>query len=278
MNPILKQRITSVTLYIVTISICLIMVFPYYWMFISSIEGASLFEWPPNFIPADPTMDAYVKLFTEREVFTWHKNTAFVATCSSIFCAVISINSGYALSRFKTGLTGVFSIFILFTQLLPAALIVVPLFVIFQQTGLYDSLLGLAIADTAFLLPLATWLVKGFFDQIPVEIEEQAMVDGCSRIGAFYRITLPLTIPGLVVVIAMSFIGAWDEFFMARTLTASQDNWVLSVGLTSFRGEFYTEWSELMAASVVFAIPALVFFLFVQKYLVAGLTSGAVKG
>jgi multiple sugar transport system permease protein len=154
----------------------------------------------------------------------------------------------------------------------------VPLFVIFQWTGLYDSLIGLAIADTAFILPLSIWLLKGFFDQIPVEIEQQAMIDGCSRLGAFYRVTLPLALPGLVVVVAMGFISGWDEFFLARTLIAAQDRWVMAVGLTSFRGEYTIAWNQMMAAAVIFAVPALAFFMIVQRYLVAGLSAGAVKG
>ncbi|MBN9321818.1 MAG: carbohydrate ABC transporter permease, partial [Delftia acidovorans] len=165
-----------------------------------------------------------------------------------------------------------------FSQMLPAALIVVPLYVIFRQLGLYNSLIGLAIADSAFVLPLATWLMKGFFDRIPVDLEEQAQIDGCSRLRAFYQVTLPLAAPGLVVVTVMSFISAWDEFFLARTLISSQSNWVLSVALTSFEGQYTIAWNEMMAASVIFALPAAFFFLLVQRYLVSGMTSGAVKG
>lgn len=262
----------------VTLSFAVVVFFPYYWMFVSSVETSSMFEWPPKLIPSDVSLESYVTIFAERDLFTWLKNTFIVAGCTALFCTVISINAAYALSRFNTGTTKLFTAIILFSQLLPAALIVVPLFVIFQQTGLYDSLIGLAIADTAFILPLSIWLLKGFFDQIPVEIEQQAMIDGCSRLGAFYRVTLPLALPGLVVVIAMGFISGWDEFFLARTLIASSENWVLSVGLTSFRGEYTIAWNEMMAAAVVFALPALVFFMFVQRYLVAGLASGAVKG
>lgn len=262
----------------ITLSFAVIVFFPYYWMFVSSVETASMFEWPPKLTPRHFSLESYVKIFEERDLFTWLKNTFIVAGCTSLFCTIISVNAAYALSRFSTGTTKVFTAIILFSQLLPAALIVVPLFVIFQQTGLYDSLIGLAIADTAFILPLSIWLLKGFFDQIPVEIEQQAMIDGCSQLGAFYRVTLPLALPGLVVVIAMGFISGWDEFFLARTLIASSENWVLSVGLTSFRGEYTIAWNEMMAAAVVFALPALCFFMIVQRYLVAGLASGAVKG
>ena len=278
MNPRRKAFVTAAGLFVLTIACAGIVFFPYYWMIVSSLEASSLFEWPPRLIPSSITLEAYIKIFTERDVFTWFKNTAFVAGTTSIFCTLVAINGGYALSRFKTRATTGFSIFILFSQLLPATLIVVPLYVIFRQIGFYNSLIGLAIADAAFVLPLATWLMKGFFDRIPVEVEEQAMVDGCTRIGAFYRIALPLALPGLVVVIVMSFITGWDEFFLARTLISSQSNWVFSVGLTSFETQYSIAWDEMMAAAVVFALPAVFFFLFVQRYLVSGLTSGAVKG
>ncbi len=278
MNPRTFAILVSAGLFVLTLVCAGIVFFPYYWMIVSSLEAASLFEWPPRLVPSSVTLEAYVKIFTERDVFTWFKNTAFVASTTSIFCTLVAINGGYALSRFRTRGTTGFSIFILFSQLLPATLIVVPLYVIFRQTGLYNSLIGLAIADAAFVLPLATWLMKGFFDRIPVEVEEQAMVDGCTRIGAFYRIVLPLALPGLVVVVAMSFITGWDEFFLARTLISSQSNWVFSVGLTSFETQYAIAWDEMMAAAVVFALPAVLFFLFVQRYLVSGLTSGAVKG
>jgi multiple sugar transport system permease protein len=273
-----KQRLWGALWYIFTLACAVAVFFPYYWMFVSSVETSSMFQWPPNLIPSDISFEAYRTIFQERDLFGWLKNTFIVAGCTALFCTIISINAAYALSRFKTRTTGLFTAIILFSQLLPAALIVVPLFVIFQRTGLYDSLLGLAIADTAFILPLSIWLLKGFFDQIPVEIEQQAMIDGCSPLGAFYRVTLPLALPGLVVVISMGFISGWDEFFLARTLIASQDRWVLSVGLTSFRGEYTIAWNEMMAAAVIFALPALAFFLIVQRYLVAGLMAGAVKG
>ncbi|CAH1670890.1 carbohydrate ABC transporter permease [Chelatococcus asaccharovorans] len=255
-----------------------LVIFPYYWMFVSSLGSSSLFEWPPRIIPSSISFKAYEKIFTERAVLTWLTNTAVVASATSIFCTIVAINAGYALSRFRGKMTGAFGIFILFSQMLPATLIVVPLYVIFRQLGLYNTLIGLAIADAAFILPLATWLMKGFFDRIPVDLEEQAQIDGCSRMGAFYRVTLPLAIPGLVVVTAFSFITGWDEFFLARTLIATQSNWVLSVGLTSFESQYSVAWDEMMAASVVFALPAAAFFLVIQRYLVSGLTSGAVKG
>ena len=278
MTPTVSRRLVSVGLFLLTLILAGLVFFPYYWMFMSSAGTQSLFQWPPKILPEALDLSAYYKIFAERPMLLWLRNTAVVSFGTAIFCTVFSINAGYALSRFNTRLISVFSLLILVSQMLPAALIVVPLYVIFRQIGLYNSLLGLAIADTAFILPLATWLMKGFFDRIPVDLEEQAQIDGCGRLSAFYRVTLPLAAPGLVVVAAMSFITAWDEFFLARTLISSQGNWVLSVALTSFVGQYTIAWNEMMAASVVFALPAAVFFLFVQRYLVSGMTSGAVKG
>ena len=255
-----------------------LMIFPYYWMIVSSIAPASLFEWPPHVWPRGASLDAYRHIFADRPVLVWLQNTAIVASSTACLCTIVSINSGYALSRFRGRLTNAFGIFVLVSQMLPATLIVVPLYVIFRQLGIYNTLAGLAIADTAFTLPLATWLMRGFFDRIPVDMEQQAQIDGCTRLQALYRITLPLALPGIVVVAVFSFISGWDEFFLARTLIASQDNWVLSVGLTSFEGQYAVAWAEMMATSVLFALPVAIFFLFVQRYLVDGMTSGALKG
>ena len=278
MIPTPPRRLVSIGLFLLTLALAALVFFPYYWMFKSSVGSQSLFQWPPSILPESMDLSAYVKIFTERPVLQWLQNTALVSFSTAIFCTLVSINAGYALSRFNTRLTNGFSLLIMVSQMLPAALIVVPLYVIFRQAGLYNSLLGLAIADSAFILPLATWLMKGFFDRIPADLEKKEQIDGCGRLEAFYRVTLPLAAPGLVVVAAMSFITAWDEFFLARTLISSQENWVLSVALTSFVGQYTIAWNEMMAASVVFALPAAIFFLFVQRYLVAGITSGAVKG
>lgn len=247
-------------------------------MFASAVSVQSLFQWPPRIVPERISFEAFEKIFAERSIFQWMQNTALVSSATAIFCTLVSINAGYALSRFRTRLTRSLSLLIMVSQMLPAALIVVPLYVIFRQLGLYNSLVGLAIADSVFVLPLATWLMKGFFDRIPVDLEEQAQIDGCSRLKAFYQVTLPLSAPGLVVVMVISFISAWDEFFLARTLISSQSNWVFSVALTSFEGQYTVAWNEMMAASVVFALPAVFFFLIVQRYLVSDMTSGALKG
>lgn len=255
-----------------------VVVFPYYWMVASSLQGGSVFEWPPQIFPESISLDAFRFAIEKRPILTWFRNSAVVSFTTALLCLIISINAGYAMSRFRTRVNTLFGLVILLTQMLPATLLVIPFYIIYRELGLLDNLLGIVVADTTFALPLSTWLMKGFFDSVPVDLEEQGQVDGCTRLGAFYRITLPLALPGLVVVGVFAFMIGWDEFFFARTLINSESLWVLSVGLTSFQGEYTILWNEMMAAAVIFTIPAALFFLIVQRYLVQGLTGGAVKG
>jgi len=274
-----RRRVFGQTvLFAIVVAIVAIIVFPYYWMLSSSLQGKSVFQWPPEIFPSTVSLNAYSSVLEKRPIAQWFRNTGIVALTSALFALAVSINAAYSLSRFRNRLNNLFGILILVTQMLPATLLVIPFYMIFRELGLLDKLPGLIVADTTFALPLAIWIMKGFFDSIPTDLEEQAMIDGCTRYGAFYRVVLPLTLPGLVVVAVFAFMVGWDEFFFARTLINSQEWWVLSVGLTSFQGEYTVAWNEMMAAAVIFTIPAALFFLLAQRYLVQGLTGGAVKG
>ena len=273
-----QKRLRQTLLFIVALGVALGVIFPYYWMIVSALKAGSLYEWPPSLIPSSLSLAAFKRAVLDYPILRWFRNSSLVALATTLLSVLVSINAGYALSRFKNRINTVFGLVILFTQMLPATLLVVPFYVIFRQLGLFNNLGGLAVAVTVFVLPLAIWLMKGFFDSIPADLEAQAQVDGCSRIGAFYRITLPLALPGIVVVSVFSFIAAWDEYFFARTLISSENKWVLSVGLSSFQGQYSLDWPALMAAAVLFVLPPAIFFLFVQRYLVRGLMGGAVKG
>jgi multiple sugar transport system permease protein len=267
-----------VILLILVVSIAAVIAFPYYWMIVSSLQGGSIFKWPPELFPGTLSTAAYDAVITKRPILTWFRNSAIVSFTTAILCVLVSINAGYAMSRFRNRVNSLFGLTILLTQMLPATLLVIPFYIIFRELKLLDNLLGIVLADAVFALPLSIWLLKGFFDSIPLDLEEQARVDGCSRLGAFYRITLPLALPGLVVVVVFAFMIGWDEYFFARTLITSESLWMLSVGLSSFVGEHAIFWNEMMAAAVIFTVPAALFFLIVQRYLVQGLTGGAVKG
>jgi len=190
---------------------------------------------------------------------------------------LFSLFAGYAIARYRFGAKNIFSFVILATQMLPAPLLLIPIYIIFQKINLVDKLFGLVIVNVAFSMPLCVWLLRSFFMAVPSELEDAAIVDGCTRIGAFFKIYIPLITPGIVATGIFAFIEAWDEFFAANTLINTDKNLVASLGLSTFIGEHTTSWSQIMAGAVLFTLPPLILFLFIQKYLIAGLTSGAVK-
>ena len=209
---------------------CLVAVFPFYWMIKSSLSTQSAFQWPPEMIPRSISFDSYSSVVTGYPVVRWFLNSSFVALVTTIFAVLIALNAALALSRYRTRLTGTFGTIILITQMLPATLLVIPMFIIFRNLQLLDSLWGLVVANLAFALPLAIWVLKGFFDSIPREIEEASMIDGSSEVGAFYRVTIPLALPGIIAVSIYAFMVSWGEFFFARTLINQESNWVFTVG------------------------------------------------
>ncbi len=273
-----RKRLGSTAHLILVLLACLAAVFPFYWMVKSSLTTQSAFEWPPEMVPLSVSLDAYQNVVSGYPIIRWFLNSTYVALATTVLAVLIALNAALGLSRYRTRLTGTFGAVILITQMLPATLLVIPMFIIFRNLKLIDSLNGLVVANLAFALPLAIWVLKGFFDSIPREIEEASMIDGSSEVGAFYRVTIPLTLPGIIAVSIYAFMVSWGEFFFARTLINQETNWVFTVGLSSFRGEHTLQWSELLAAATIFTIPPLLFFAGLQRHLISGLTGGAVKG
>jgi multiple sugar transport system permease protein len=273
-----RKQLGNIGHAILLVVACLAAVFPFCWMIKSSLTTQSAFEWPPELIPTSISLDSYGQVVAGYPVVRWFLNSTFVALTTTLFAVLIALNAALGLSRYRTRLTGAFGAVILITQMLPATLLVIPMFIIFRNLQLIDSLFGLVVANLAFALPLAIWVLKGFFDSIPREIEEASMIDGSSEVGAFYRVTIPLSLPGIIAVSIYAFMVSWGEFFFARTLINQEANWVFTVGLSSFRGEHTLQWSELLAAATIFTIPPLLFFAGLQRHLISGLTGGAVKG
>ncbi|HYH04048.1 MAG TPA: carbohydrate ABC transporter permease, partial [Bacillota bacterium] len=172
----------------------------------------------------------------------------------------------------------VISMSILGVQMFPSVVLIIPLFIVMRKMQLLNNHLSLIISYTTFTLPLCIWILKGFFDEIPRELEEAALIDGCSTGTAFFRVILPLTLPGIVATGIYAFVGAWNEFVFAMTFINMDELNTMPVGLTTFFGQFTVEWNQLMAASVLFTLPSLLFFMLSRKYLAQGLVSGAVKG
>jgi multiple sugar transport system permease protein len=254
--------------------------FPIYWMIVTSLLPSSivLSRHPPLLPPLDHvSFAAFVEVFRRRPVLTWLLNSALVVAGSTVASLVISALAGYSLSRFQTPAQKLAGAALLLTKMLPGSLIVVPFFVMFTTAHLIDTRAALIVANVSVGVPFATWMMKGFFDTLPRELEQAAAIDGCTPLQALWFVILPLARPGLAACGIYLAIVAWSEFVFARTLVTRSELWTVTVGLQSFVGEYLVDWPALMAAGVVSLAPMLVLFLLLEPFLVSGLTSGAVK-
>ena len=257
-----------------------IVLFPVYWMLVTSLLPSSivLSRRPPLIPPLDAvSFAAYAEVFRRRPVLTWMANSAIVVAGSTLVSLTVATLAGYSLSRFHTPAQRVAGATLLLSKMLPGSLIVVPFFVMFTTLHLTDSLAGLVLANVSVGVPFATWMMKGFFDTLPRELEQAAKIDGCNELQALWLVILPLARPGLAACGIYLAIVAWSEFVFARTLVTRPENWLVTVGLQTFVGEYLVEWPALMAAGIVSLLPMLALFLLLEPFLVSGLTSGAVK-
>jgi ABC-type glycerol-3-phosphate transport system permease component len=276
----LSQIAGRIALAALILVLCAIAVFPFYWMFVTSIRpSGQLFEYPPEILPsAGSVFSTYVTIFEDTALGTWLWNSIRVALGTAFLASFIGATMAYALSSFRFRGRGASEYLLLATQMFPGILLAMPMYYFFSKIGLLNSLPGLTLAYLALLVPVATSLLKTFFDGIPVALEEASLIDGASRLGTFFRITLPLSLPGLASTFLFCFIIAWDEYLFAQMFVRQPGNWTVSVGLASFSGEYVTPWDQVMTAATIVTLPAAVVFLFLQRYLVHGLTAGGVKG
>lgn len=264
---------------------------PLAWMFSTSIKPRTdIFKVPPQWIPANPTFEHYQKIFfptdelaltttteTARQFGRYFFNSTLISVASSVLAVVVAAPAAYAFSRFNFPGKDLAYFGILVRNMFPLLVFLVPLFILWTTLGIRNTYFGLVLAYLTFSLPLSIWLLKGFYDSIPPELERAARVDGCSRFGAFWRIILPLTTPGLAATAIYSFIQAWNEYPFALHLTDSSTMRTLPVGLTYFFTENTADWPGLMAAAFFISIPVVVVFLVLQRYFVSAITAGAVK-
>ena len=237
------------------------------------ISARTSIFWPTPF-----TLDQFRQLIFETRFLTWFGNSVLVATVSTIISVVFAALAGYALSRLKFRGAGLLTSFLLITYLLPQTLIFIPLYQTLTTIGLINSYGALMITYPTFLLPFATWVLMGYFRSIPVELEEAAMLDGASRIYTFWKIVLPLAAPATLAVALFAFTTAWNEFLFAFVFITSESLRTLPIGLQSLVFGDILPWGMLMAASLLTAVPVAVLYIYAQRFLVEGLTVGAVKG
>ncbi len=279
MSPTTVRWLRRLALYGAIVAVCLLVFFPVYWMLVTSIRPTRFsITYPPNLLPEELRWSAYVELFQTIPIATWLRNTTIVSLGTTVVCLVLSVLGAYSISSFRWRGRGLFGFALLVTQMLPEALLIIPIFIIFRQLNLLDSLQGLVISDSAFVVPITVWVLKGFFDTLPTEVAEAAMVDGCSRMGVLWRIMIPLSMPALVAVSVVAFFEGWNEYLFASTFITTSELRVASIGLASFIGELATPVELVLAAATVFTVAPVVFYLLMQRYIVAGLTGGAVKG
>jgi multiple sugar transport system permease protein len=265
--------------YIFAIIIGFISIFPIYWMFATSLLPTSkLFLPSPIIFPSLDYFDAYKNLFTEIPLGKWLSNTGFIAVGCTVTSLLLAVFSAYALSRRKFRGKGLVGFVMFATQMLPEALLLIPLYSLFIALGLINSLYGLILANTAFVMPIIVWILKGAIDSVPIELEEAAIIDGCSMLKVQRKIIWPLIAPSIVASAVMAFFHAWNEYLFATTFILDPEKRAASTGLASLIGELATPLDRVMAASMIYTLPPLIFFLLIQKRIVSGLAAGSVKG
>ena len=265
--------------YFVLGTLALIVLFPFYWMIVTSLKSedqmrslVSMF-WPSPF-----NIDNYRQLLAKTEFMSWYSNSVIVAVSSTFVATAIGTIGAYALARLKFLGRGFMASATLITYLVPPAILFIPLYAQIRGLGLSNSLYGLIATYPSFTVPFVTWLLMGYFESIPEELEESAMIDGATRFGAFYRIVLPLAAPGVLAAALYAFTQAWNEFLYSLVFITDGRLRTLPVGLASFiTGDVYG-WGYLMAGAVLTTLPVIAAYIYLQKYMVEGLTAGSVKG
>ncbi len=253
--------------------------FPIYWLVkISVTPNKLLYSEGVALWPSKMTWDNFISVWSNSDFPTFFSNSLMVSFGTALVVTVLASAAGYAFSRFRFRGKVFLGAVLLITQMFPLVIIIAPIYKIMAPLGLTDSLWGLIILYSAFNLPFATFLMQSFFDGIPKDLEEAAMTDGCTRFQALTRVVIPLTLPGMAATLGFVFTAAWSELLFALMMINDNSNMTFPVGLLSFVSKFAVEWGQMMAAGVLALLPACIFFVFIQRYLVKGLTAGAVKG
>lgn len=230
-----------------------------------------------SIIPADATLSSYKQLFTDQPFLRWLGNSLIVAAGVTVTGVALAAIGGYAFSRFRFVGRNTTMLAILTTQMFPATMLLLPLYIVLAKLQLINTYLGLMVFYTSTALPFCVWQMKGFYDTIPSSLEEAARIDGCSRGMAFWRVILPLAVPGLVITALFSFMAAWSEYIVAAQVMQDEDMFTLPLGLKSFQASMSTQWGLYAAASILVSLPVVVVFLMLSRFLVSGLTLGSVK-
>jgi ABC-type glycerol-3-phosphate transport system permease component len=274
-----KKGLWKAIVSVVLVFIMVIVLFPVFiTISVSFKPPPEVLKYPPTFLPIRPTLQNYTNLLIGRNFFGYIVNTIYIAAVTILFSLGIGTLAAYALSRHEFRGRKLLSNSVLLAYMFPQVLLVIPLYMNMNSWGLVDTRTSLIIAYITFSLPLCIWLLKGYFDGLPPDIENSARIDGCSEMGILVRIVLPLSAPGVMSAGAFSFMLVWLEYLFAMTFVTTGAKLTITAGIASVVGQYWAGYGMLMAASVIATVPAIFFFAVAQRFVIGGLLAGAVKG
>jgi multiple sugar transport system permease protein len=282
--PRARKAIGKWLYYLLVIVVVGITFFPIYWMIVTTIQPTKYStHYPPPLIPKGVNLDVFNKLFNDKPIASWIWHSTLLSLTATAIVLVLAVFGAYTLSCLRWKGRSAFAIFLLMTQMLPEALIVVPIFKIFTNfpilhIDIRNHLYGLSLIDAAFILPIGIWVLKNLYDTIPREVQEAARVDGAGPMRVLFQIIMPLTLPGLVAVGVVAFFYSWNEYLFAQLMISEKQLYPAAVGLGQMKTMLDTPIEQQLAAGTLFAIPPVIFYIVMQRYIVAGITAGAVKG
>jgi multiple sugar transport system permease protein len=274
----MRKRLRIIGSYMGLMLVVIFAAFPILWILSTSLKILSeTFTIPPRWFPQTPTLVNYLIVWSKYPLARYLLNSIVVSMATSLISVILGCLAGYGFSRFKFWGWGSFMGFLLFSQLLPQVALMIPYYRIIQRLGILNTYTSLIIVYCSFSLPFCVWMMKGYFDSIPHEIDEAARIDGCSHFQAFANVVLPLTLPGVVSIFIFSFLTAWNEYLFTLILVSRDEMKTVTQGIASLVGAYEIAWNELAAMTLIATIPALIGFAFMQKSFIHGLTTGAVK-
>jgi len=269
-----------ILIHLVLIISCVIAIFPILRILAVSLRpGNRLMSTDLAIIPPDATLESYRIILFEKPFLSWVWNSLAITISTALIGVILAATAAYAFSRWKFPGRSVGLVFLLATQMIPASMLMIAIYILAIKLGMVGTYRGLVIAYCVTSIPFSVWILKGYYDTIPVDLEEAARIDGCSQLQAFLRVLLPLSTPALAITFLFNFMAAWNEYLLARVMLGSQESlltWPL--GLQRLQGQFQTQWGQFSAGSILVMVPVMVLFLYSSKYLISGLTLGGVKG
>lgn len=274
-----KETVKTILTQLFLVFMVIIAVFPILWMFDSSLKGQSeIYASPPTFAIEHVTFENYLRVIFESGIPRAFLNSVFISVTATFLTVALGCLAGYGFSRYRFKGKKAMYVGLLYGQMMPAVVLIIPIYLVFSKIGLMDSHFSLILPDVAITVPLATLMLKGFFDGVSVELEEAARLDGASRLGILWKIVIPIARPGMISVAIYTFLATWEEFIFALNLTNSEKVRTLPIAINMFKGEFIIDWGAIMASGAVISLPVILIFVLCNKVFVKGIAEGSVKG